>query len=573
MSVWEMQTLDQIIQGKEVVKQEEMAANEDAYVISSDVDALMQSALLPSPMASDSEDWGNSDEASLSLNELLGTGDRQAVPTLGMGFRFSFSSKLSLSERGREAKTEPSPARLLTPPPAHVCKKPAEAQGGAVASRPPPALDLDLVRRGSDDSGEASPYSPITQGCRTPTYGSADEGADCKKVVDLELWDVVERWKVCNAKHCMYRNPVNHQAQRKHFHAKCDHLHMRGKWKGMPFHHHQVEKIFKHQRLHQRQSKRRAQLKGRSLSMSPMRAVPAAGKAGFGLSPVSQASAAPSMAACSHQVPCAIALGQGGSAPSQAMASTASAMLLGGTVGVDANAARGWGRTGADAGAAAKGGAEEGRMGPVASRAGSGSFSLAGYRSVSWMEAETDQLKEVVDQLGTASWDAVAARLKLPAKDALQCQLQWRVVSGQLGQQEGQSQGTAQPQSIGQVQQKAQTGLGGTWTSEEDAGLRKMMEGMGPGFAQDWSMVGRELGKTAGQCSLRWAQMKLENKYARTAAASAAAAAAVAPLGGQVASPSRDALIAPSEGLASPSPVPWSFVTDSPGQMVELGLF
>ncbi|CAN0118464.1 unnamed protein product, partial [Phaeothamnion confervicola] len=64
------------------------------------------------------------------------------------------------------------------------------------------------------------------------------------------LWTVAPRLVVCKARDCVYRNPKTHQSLRKHYHANCAHTHRDGPKRNMIFHHHQLEKIRKHQRSH-----------------------------------------------------------------------------------------------------------------------------------------------------------------------------------------------------------------------------------------------------------------------------------------------------------------------------------
>ncbi|CAB1119571.1 MYB [Ectocarpus sp. CCAP 1310/34] len=68
--------------------------------------------------------------------------------------------------------------------------------------------------------------------------------------LDESLWRVVTRREICKAEQCVYRNPQTMVSHRKHYHATCSHVHQEGVKKGMRFHHHQLEKVKKHQRSH-----------------------------------------------------------------------------------------------------------------------------------------------------------------------------------------------------------------------------------------------------------------------------------------------------------------------------------
>ncbi|CAN0427306.1 unnamed protein product, partial [Phaeothamnion confervicola] len=56
---------------------------------------------------------------------------------------------------------------------------------------------------------------------------------------------------VCTEYHCVYRIGEERISTRKHYHARCLHTHTEGQKKGMRIHHHQLEKVKKHQRSHQ----------------------------------------------------------------------------------------------------------------------------------------------------------------------------------------------------------------------------------------------------------------------------------------------------------------------------------
>ncbi|CAM9618355.1 unnamed protein product, partial [Hapterophycus canaliculatus] len=69
-------------------------------------------------------------------------------------------------------------------------------------------------------------------------------------VLDADLWIVRERGDHCSSNECIYKDKASGISSRRHYHATCDHRHKGGPKGGMIFHHHQLEKIQKHQRAH-----------------------------------------------------------------------------------------------------------------------------------------------------------------------------------------------------------------------------------------------------------------------------------------------------------------------------------
>ncbi|CAM9775779.1 unnamed protein product, partial [Ectocarpus sp. 12 AP-2014] len=69
-------------------------------------------------------------------------------------------------------------------------------------------------------------------------------------VLDADLWIVRERGEHCSSNECIYKDKTTGISSRRHYHATCDHRHKGGPKGGMIFHHHQLEKIQKHQRAH-----------------------------------------------------------------------------------------------------------------------------------------------------------------------------------------------------------------------------------------------------------------------------------------------------------------------------------
>ncbi|KAG5180877.1 hypothetical protein JKP88DRAFT_263809 [Tribonema minus] len=55
----------------------------------------------------------------------------------------------------------------------------------------------------------------------------------------------------CDAEQCTLREETRRIARRRHYHALCEHRHSAGPKAGMPLHHHQLEKVRKHQSTHE----------------------------------------------------------------------------------------------------------------------------------------------------------------------------------------------------------------------------------------------------------------------------------------------------------------------------------
>ncbi|KAG5179549.1 hypothetical protein JKP88DRAFT_167482 [Tribonema minus] len=60
----------------------------------------------------------------------------------------------------------------------------------------------------------------------------------------------------CHAEMCTLRDDASLVARRRHYHARCEHRHSTGPKTGMRFHHHQLEKIRKHQSAHAAEASR-----------------------------------------------------------------------------------------------------------------------------------------------------------------------------------------------------------------------------------------------------------------------------------------------------------------------------
>ncbi|CAM9540871.1 unnamed protein product [Chrysoparadoxa australica] len=98
--------------------------------------------------------------------------------------------------------------------------------------------DSDESAAGSELSGEISP---------SQKGGSSAASFE----LDTALWVTVPRRVKCTAQACVYRDSSTHISSKKHYHALCMHTHNEGLKRGMTFHHHQLEKVKKHQRSHQ----------------------------------------------------------------------------------------------------------------------------------------------------------------------------------------------------------------------------------------------------------------------------------------------------------------------------------
>ncbi|CAM9945579.1 unnamed protein product, partial [Scytosiphon promiscuus] len=91
-----------------------------------------------------------------------------------------------------------------------------------------------------------------------PFEGGIDDDDDG---LDKDLWVVVEKGSLCASSDCVYRDSEARIASRRHYHSKCTHTHNGGEKKGMVFHHHQLEKVQKHQRSHKREATKSAPYK------------------------------------------------------------------------------------------------------------------------------------------------------------------------------------------------------------------------------------------------------------------------------------------------------------------------
>lgn len=115
---------------------------------------------------------------------------------------------------------------------------------------------VELSKRQSSGYGVASvsnhpaPRSHID----TPwgVGGAASKKADSSDEIDPQLWTRVDFKEKCLAPFCTIRDATTHFSVRRHYHARCSHVHLNGEKKGMPFHHYQLEKVRKHQRVHKR---------------------------------------------------------------------------------------------------------------------------------------------------------------------------------------------------------------------------------------------------------------------------------------------------------------------------------
>ncbi|CAM9238693.1 unnamed protein product [Chrysoparadoxa australica] len=122
----------------------------------------------------------------------------------------------------------------------------------------------EAQRRGSNSSMKSytstSPRSEAYEPSPGRRKGSYQGGSssDEEKVVDIDphMWYQVERGSQCMAEDCVYRDKVTHKSNKRHYHSRCDHRHTAGAKKGMKFHHHQMEKLRKHQGVHLKSARR-----------------------------------------------------------------------------------------------------------------------------------------------------------------------------------------------------------------------------------------------------------------------------------------------------------------------------
>ncbi|CAM9503073.1 unnamed protein product [Phaeothamnion confervicola] len=112
--------------------------------------------------------------------------------------------------------------------------------------------------------------------CAVP---ASDEEAFARLELDPALWIVVERGATCSrAAQCGYICRLTGLATRRHYHAACGHMHTSGPRAGQPFHTHQLEKAWQHQRAHSR-SRGKAPLPRTSNDVADMLAKKAAAAA------------------------------------------------------------------------------------------------------------------------------------------------------------------------------------------------------------------------------------------------------------------------------------------------------
>lgn len=105
----------------------------------------------------------------------------------------------------------------------------------------------------------------------------------------------------------------------------------------------------------------------------------------------------------------------------------------------------------------------------------SASDSGSGSKGPKWTTEEDDQLRMVVDDLGTKNWKLVSS--KLEGRDPAECQYRWQKV--------------LKPSLVK-----------GPWTEEEDRRVVELVETLG---AKKWSLIASHLpGRVGKQCRERW---------------------------------------------------------------------
>jgi hypothetical protein len=121
--------------------------------------------------------------------------------------------------------------------------------------------ESDTIFNNSDavTSKSANPKNQVTQRVTRPRASrssllKADKGDSRDADIDSKLWIRINLGERCTAAQCTLRNAETHRATRRHYHATCSHVHTAGVKAGMRFHHHQLEKIRKHQRAHLRKA-------------------------------------------------------------------------------------------------------------------------------------------------------------------------------------------------------------------------------------------------------------------------------------------------------------------------------
>ncbi|CAM9321317.1 unnamed protein product [Ectocarpus sp. 12 AP-2014] len=160
----------------------------------------------------------------------------QALMSVGLGTSVDLGTRAQL-----EAPTTTTAAVTSGPAQAGVA-----AAGKNIASTPPALVDAPKPV-----------HCPVPSLARLKPFEGGDDDDDG---LDKDLWVVVEKGSVCTSRDCTYRDAAR-IASRRHYHSNCTHTHNGGEKKGMAFHHHQLEKVQKHQRSHKREATKSAPYK------------------------------------------------------------------------------------------------------------------------------------------------------------------------------------------------------------------------------------------------------------------------------------------------------------------------
>ncbi|CAM9649783.1 unnamed protein product [Ectocarpus sp. 12 AP-2014] len=160
----------------------------------------------------------------------------QALMSVGLGTSVDLGTRAQL-----EAPTTTTAAVTTGPEQAGVA-----AAGKNIAGTPPALVDAPKPV-----------HSPVPSLARLRPFEGGDDDDDG---LDKDLWVVVEKGSVCTSRDCTYRDAAR-IASRRHYHSNCTHTHNGGEKKGMAFHHHQLEKVQKHQRSHKREATKSAPYK------------------------------------------------------------------------------------------------------------------------------------------------------------------------------------------------------------------------------------------------------------------------------------------------------------------------
>mmetsp|Transcript_427 Transcript_427/g.607 ORF Transcript_427/g.607 Transcript_427/m.607 type:complete len:756 (+) Transcript_427:218-2485(+) len=185
------------------------------------------------------------------------------MKSLGFGDSMSYDMIQNFHEQFVNEQKDRGKSELFPSEKNQICS----SNAGKIECLPSPdknrfASDDSKVKKESfemDKAIETKPKPPAGKRSSRPKAGNrgkqikAESGDARDAGIDFNLWVRVYLGEKCTAAQCTLRNS-NFLATRRHYHATCDHKHNAGAKAGMRFHHHQLEKIRKHQRAHLRRA-------------------------------------------------------------------------------------------------------------------------------------------------------------------------------------------------------------------------------------------------------------------------------------------------------------------------------